>query len=252
MRERFDRFGFVRGSGFSEDEFDQVLIGLGEIPDGQLSALGALHFERAPSDPLHPDAAANYDQSVHTVHVFDRAYSARMTRLGRAGHTLQYAAHAVVHEVGHALDLSALRTTAAATSAAQQALLAEFGTGGTSFEIPNSRDPRRARFDELNAGVTGATRAERAARSRSGARWTTANPAEVTDELVARARQPAFRQAALLDGGGTRRMPTDYPNPESVWQEYFADSFSLYQTSPELLRRIRPHVYDYMAGEFPR
>ena len=47
-------------------------------------------------------------------------------------------------------------------------------------------------------------------------------------------------------------MPTDYPQPESVWQEYFAESFSLYQTSPDLLRRIRPNVYNYMAQEFPR
>jgi hypothetical protein len=252
LRERFDRVGFSRGSGFSQDEFDQVLIGLGEIPEAQLSALGALQIERAANDPLHPDAAAHYDQAAHTMRIFDSAYSGGMTRMGRAGRPLQFAAHAVVHEVGHALDLSSLRTTAVATTAAQNALLAEFGTGGTNFEIPNPRDPRRARFDVLNAGVTRATAAERAARSRSGARWTTGNPAEVTDELAARARQPAFRKAALLDGGGTRRMPTDYPNPESVWQEYFADSFSLYQTSPDLLRRIRPNVYRYMEQGFPR
>lgn len=252
MRERFDRFGFVRGSGFSEDEFDQVLIGLGEIPDAQLSTLGALRFARESSDPLRPDTAANYNQTDHTVRVFDRAYGAGMTRMGRAGRSLKYAAHAVIHEVGHALDLGALRTAAAATSTAQEALLAEFGTGGTGYEIPDRRDPRHERFAELNAGVTRATTAERAARSRSGARWTTTGGrAEVTDALVAGARQPAFRQAALLDGG-TRFMPTDYPNPDSVWQEYFADSFSLYQASPELLQRMRPHVYDFMAREFPR
>jgi Domain of unknown function (DUF4157) len=252
MRERFDRFGFVRGGGFSEDEFDQVLIGLGEIPDAQLSTLGALRFARSSSDPLHPDAAANYDQTAHTVNVFDKAYGSGMTRMGRAGRSLRYAAHAVIHEVGHALDLSALRTAAATTTAAQDALLAEFGTGGTNYEVPDRRDPRHERFAELNAGVTRATTAERAARSRSGARWTTGATAEVTDALVARARQPAFRQAALLDGGGTRFMPTDYPNPESVWQEYFADSFALFQASPDLLQRTRPHVFAYMAREFPR
>ena len=251
LRERFDRAGFRR-SGFSTEEFDQVLIGLGEIPEDRLATLTGLRFERASSDPEHPDEAAHYDQTTHTVRVFDRAYSGGMTRLGRAGRTLTFAAHATAHEIGHALDLASLRTTAAATAAAQEAMLAEFGTGGLSYEIPHRQDPRRERFDELNAAVTSTTQAERAARSLSGARWTSGDPSEVTDDLPARARQPAFRRAALLDGGGTRRMPTDYPNPESVWQEYFADSFSLYQTSPELLRRIRPNVYEYMAEQFPQ
>ncbi len=251
LRARFDRVGFRRGSGFNQDEFDQVLIGLGEIPEAHLSPLGALRFEQVSSDPQDSSAAAHYDQSVHTVRVFDRAYNSGLTRMGRAGRPLKFAAHAVAHEVGHARDLSSLRTTAAATSAAQSALLAEFGTGGTGPSIPNRRDPQRARFDQLNTGVTSATAAESAARSLSGARWTAGNPSEVTDALVARARQPAFRQAALRDGGGTMRMPTDYPNPDSVWQEYFADSFSLYQTSPDLLRRIRPNVFDYMTREFP-
>jgi hypothetical protein len=246
LRERFDRAGFRR-SGFSAEEFDQMLIGLGEIPEARLATLSGLRFERASSDPEHPDEAAHYDQSTHTVRVFDRAYGGGLTRLGRAGRPLTFAAHAVAHEIGHALDLAPLRTTAAATAAAQEALLA-----GTSYEIPHRRDPRRERFDELNSAVTSATRAERGARSLSGARWTTGDPAEVTDELAARARQPEFRSAAMRDGGRTRRMPTDYPNPESVWQEYFADSFALYQASPELLQRIRPNVYNFMAEQFPR
>jgi len=253
LRERFDRVGFSRGRGFNQDEFDQVLIGLGEISEAHLSQLGALRFEQTSSDPEHAAAAAHYDQSAHTVRVFDRAYSSSgLTRMGRAGRTLGFAAHAVEHEVGHALDLSSLRTTAAETSAAQSALLAEFGTGGTGYEIPNRSDPRRKRYDELNADITSANAAERSVRSRSGARWATGNPSVVSDALVAHARQPAFRQAALRDGGRTRRMPTDYPNPDSVWQEYFADSFSLYQSSPDLLQRIRPNVYNYMTQQFPR
>lgn len=251
LRARFSRFGFRR-AGFAEEEFEQVLIGLSEIPDGVLSSLGNLRFERAGApDARHPDAAAEYDQATHTIRVFNRAFQGGMTRLGRAGHVLTFAAHAVVHEVGHALDLHALRTTAAATDAAQQALLAEFGTGGTNFRIPGRGAPDQARFNQLNRAVTQARGAESAARSRSGARWA-GRTAVVTDALAARARQPAFRQAALQDGGPAgRRMPTDYPNPESVWQEYFADSFSLFQTSPELLQRIRPNVFRFMQQEFP-
>ena len=252
LRERFDTAGFRGASNFGQDEFDQVLIGIGELPQAQLSSLSGMSFERASADATHPDTAAHYDQAAHTVRVFDRAFSGGMTRLGRAGRPLQFAAHAVAHEVGHALDLGPLRTTAAATEAAQQALLAEFGTGGTSFTVPGRGAPGRARFDQLNSDVTAAATAERAARARSGARWSGGNPSEVTDALAARARRPAFRAAALRDGGGTARMPTDYPDPESIWQEYFADSYSMYQTSPDLLRRNRPNVFAFMEQEFPR
>lgn len=250
LQDRFDRVGFRRvPGGFRGEEFDQVLIGLAEIPEAQLTTLGNLRFERQSSDPQHADEAGHYDQAAHTIRLFDTAFSAGRTRFGRNGRLLKFAAHAVAHEVGHALDLSAIRTTAAATEAAQSALTGEFGTGTIIF---NSA-AERARFDELNRSLTAATAAERAARSHSGARWTMGNPNEVTDDLASGARQPAFRQAALQDGGTAgRQMPTTYPNPDSVWQEYFAESFALYQTSPELLRRMRPNVFRFMEQTFPR
>lgn len=255
LQQRFNRIGFRRGGGFSQDEFDQILIGLADIPETQLSSLRSLRFERQGSDPAHPNAAAHYDQNAHTVRIFDRAFSSGMTRLGRPGHVITFASYSVAHEVGHALDLSSLRTSAAATETAKRALLGEFGTGTSvgGYQVPPLRDPSRARYDELQRNVRTAMTTERAARSRSGARWSGGNPSTVTDTMVRGARQPAFRAAALQDGGRVgRQMPTTYPNPESVWQEYFAESFALYQTSPELLRRLRPNVYLFMEREFPR
>ncbi len=252
LQERFDRVGFQRLGGFSDEQFDQVLIGLSEIPEAHLRALGALRFQRVGAHPTNPDAAGDYNQTTHTVRLFDRAFAAGIARMGRGGRVLTFAAHAVIHEVGHAHDLSALRTTAAATAAAQAALLAAFGTGGGGFTIPDPRAPARARFDVLNNALNAAQRAERSARSLSGAGWTTTDPATVTDTPVGGAT-PAFRQAALRDGGlAGRQMPTTYPHPDSVWQEYFAESFALFQGSPDLLRRMRPNVFQFMEQQFPR
>jgi len=182
--------------------------------------------------------------------VFDRAFRGGMQRFGRGDRPLTSAAFSVVHELGHALDLSSLRTAAAATQTAQEALIAEFGTGGTGYEIPRRNEPERAQFNALRRGIRAAETAERAVRSRSGARWTTEG--EVTDILRRGARQPAFRQAAIQDGGPAgARIPTTYPDPDSVWQEYFAESFALFQTSPELLQRMRPNVFNFMQQEFP-
>ena len=251
LQKTFDDAGFRRGSGFGQDEFDQVLVGVAELTPAQLAPLRGLRFLRQSASGAHAKAAAEYDQATHEVHVFDRAYSNSMTRLGRAGHPLKVAAHAVAHELGHALDLGALRTTAAATEKAQGALLARFGTGGGSYSIPGKGSPERAEYDTLKGALDKAEAGERSARSRSGARWTSGDPVTVTDALAKGAANPAFREAVLADGGGAARMPTDYPNPESVWQEYFADAFSLFRSAPALLKRLRPNVHAFMEREFP-
>lgn len=252
LQQRFTSMGFVR-RGFSDEEFDQVLIGLGEIAASQLKPLGAVNFQRRRgADPTNPDAAANYDQATHTVNVFDLAYTGSMSRAGRPGKVIKEAARAIAHEIGHAIDLSTLRTTEAASERAEKALLAEFGTGDGGFRIPPPRSPDRARFDQLISARRAAEAAEKSARSLSGARWSGGNPSTITDDLAARAAQPAFRQAALQDGGPAgRQMPTTYPHPDSVWQEYFAESFSIFQTSPDLLRRLRPNVFRFMVQTFP-
>jgi Domain of unknown function (DUF4157) len=265
LQRRFAAAGFTRASGFSTDDFDQVLLGVSEIPDATLGSLGALSFARTSVFDEDPAAAAHYDQASHTVFVHDLAYADSRTRHGRAGRVLKFAAVSVVHEIGHALDLNSLRTTGNALTAAEDAILAEFKD--TNAKVAPDEENRkllgrplepgadRDRYDELWGTVKTTQKAEAAARSRSGARWhtsaTTGNR-EITDTAV-KGDSSEFRKAAAADDGpGSPRMPTNYPNPDSVLQEYYAESFALYQTSPDQLRRIRPKVYAYMAKEFPK
>ena len=251
LRERFDRLGFRRERGFDTDEFDQVLIGLSQVPEAQLGTLRGLRFARAGVDPADPLTGGTYDLLTHTLTLFDPAFGGGLTRLGTGARPLTIAASSVVHEIGHALDQNALRTTAAATEAAQQALLAEFGTGGGGFRIPGRGAPDRARFNALRGALTTAERAETAARAHSGARW---QAGALTDAQARGARQPAFRQAAIRDGANPpgRGFPTTYPNPDSFWQEYFAEAFMLFRTSPNLLQRLRPNVFAFMHQTFPQ
>lgn len=251
LQDRFDQLGFQR-TGFSQDEFDQVLIAIGEVPDSVLTTLNGLSFARAAVSATNPDAGGEYDQSTHTITMFDSAFADSSTRFGRAGRTLKFAASAVVHEIGHAADLRSLRLVATDTETAQQALMAEFGTGGGGFSIPHVRDPARARFDQLQGDITTAERAEARARSASGSRWSGGAVSTVTETTPRGEATPAFRAAARLDGGRADVFPTNYPNPAMFWQEYFAESFALYQTAPDTLRRIRPNVYQYFVTTFPR
>ena len=255
LRKHFDQAGFVRDSSFSDDaEFDQVLIGLAEMPLGQLSGLSGVRFLRAAAKAGHPNTGAEYESDTHTVTVFNHAYSASIARQGRAGRVIKAAAFTVAHEVGHAQDLSSLRTTATAFNTAQAAQMAEFSTGRGSFGIAGTAPAaRRARYDQLDAARKAARTSQLDARSRSGARWqATGGSTRVTDVPPPRTATPAFRAAAALDDGpGARRMPTNYPNPDSFWREYYAECYALYFNSPDLLRRTQPHVFAHLLAEFP-
>jgi len=252
LQERFNRVGFTRASGFSDEEFDQVLIGLAEIPESQLSSLGALNVVRSSTHPTSPTTSGEYSTGGHTLTMFDPAYTGSISRQGRAGRILKSAAFTVAHEIGHAQDLNVLRTTQATTKTAQDALVSQFGTGPNSWGIAGDAPaPDRARYDALNATRSAARTAQLAARSRSGARWP--NSGDVTDTAERGDPTPAFRAAAQQDDGpGSPRMPTDYPNPNPIWREYYAECYALYQTNPDLLRRTRPHVFDHLKAEFPK
>ncbi|MES2100909.1 MAG: DUF4157 domain-containing protein [Pseudomonadota bacterium] len=252
LQERFDRVGFKRASGFSDEEFDQVLIGLAEIPEAQLSSLGALNVVRASTDPASPTKAGEYSTDGHTLTMFDPAYAGSISRQGRAGRILKSAAFTVAHEIGHAQDMNVLRTTQDATKTAQDALIGQFGTGPNSWGIAGDAPAAdRARYDTLNAARNTARTAQLAARGRSGARWPSSG--NVTDTTARGDPTPAFRAAAQRDDGpGSPRMPTDYPNPSPIWREYYAECYALYQTNPDLLRRVRPHVFDHLKAEFPK
>jgi Domain of unknown function (DUF4157) len=257
MEDRFNQLGFSHDSGFSQDEFDQVLIGLSQLPDTQLTSLRSLTFERHAVDPDDPDAAGHYDQENHALRIFDNAYAADLdidlTRAGNGAHPIGLAAASVVHEISHALDLRSLRSNAAATDVAENAMLAAFGTGGRNFRAPLRNDPSRPQFDTLNSDLKTAQAGERSARAISGARWSGGSPTEVIDQLPRKAPQPKFREAAIKDGAKEstgRGFPTTYPSPEFFWQKYFAESFALYQTAPETLQRMRPHVFDFMQQAF--
>ncbi|MBL8308503.1 MAG: DUF4157 domain-containing protein [Rubrivivax sp.] len=251
---RFRRLGF-QNENIGTQEFDEVLLALSEVPESQLAGVRGLSFRRESVHPTNPKAAATYHPGTHTIRIFDLALAQSLTRLGRQGRVLRYATHAIVHEIGHALDMSGLRQADSAFGAANKDLLDNYGTGGGSYQGPDSKDPDRPRFDATLKAFKQAQKDRLKARGRSGARWVSVGgaPLSIEDKGPGREPTPAFRAAALKDdGAGGPRVPTTRPKPEPVWQEYYAESFALYQSSPDLLKRIRPHVFAHLAAEFPK
>jgi hypothetical protein len=257
MRERFDRVGFKRDSSFSDTaEFDQVLIGVGEVPENHLAGLTGLNFKREGAHATSPTTSAEYQMAPHEVVVFDRAYASSIARQGRAGRVIKGAAYVVAHELGHAADWRSLRAGSQANRAAEDALIAEFGTGGRNWGFGrDATQDQRTRYRTLDSARATARSAQMAARSRSGARWVDrGGTTQVTHDRARGAPTPAFEAAARLDDGpGSPRMPTNYPNvePDHLLDEYYAECFALYQTNPDLLRRIRPNVFKFFQTDLP-
>jgi hypothetical protein len=40
------------------------------------------------------------------------------------------------------------------------------------------------------------------------------------------------------------------PYAEDSWEEYFAESFALYITDPDTLKRLRPKIYEHFEDRF--
>ncbi len=56
-----------------------------------------------------------------------------------------------------------------------------------------------------------------------------------------------FREAAAKDGG---KAITAYGDKD--FQEAFAEAYSLYITSPDTLKALRPNVFDYLDKSLPK
>lgn len=77
----------------------------------------------------------------------------------------------------------------------------------------------------------------------------------IWEDVVERKTTGDFQKAAIADGLVTKDGQivsgglTDYG--QTGWKELFPESFSLYATDPELLKAIRPNIYNYFAARYP-
>lgn len=223
--------GFTLAGSWSDADFTVLHEALSLLPASALAGAAGLTFRRVGGSV--GVEGGHYDTTTDTVELNDRAFpAATQLRFGQR----PAAVRAVLHEVGHALDLRELERAWRAYGAAGQTATA-----------------RRTLL---------------AARSRSGSRWGRVAGSTDTDEIQERAddQSPEFRRAVARDGvrrdtSGTRTTPegttatlaggaTTYSDTD--YQELFAESFALYVAQPQTLQQLRPHTYAYFLRMHPR
>ena len=233
---RFEKFGFQQGSGWSAAEFESLPMAIAQIPDSLLTPLHGLTFSRASAHATNLAVGGDYNPNTHTLTMYDRGFSTSLVRFGTPGQSQSVstnAARSIIHEIGHAIDLQQLQTALQVQEQANAAFHEEF----KQYEKPLGSGkyrgfPLTKKAKELNRKVKAARKQVKNAHpvSRKGK------------------GKKDFRKAARRDKG---RFPTNYPNPDPIWQEYFAESFSLYISNPNVLKQMRPNVYQYFVRNFP-
>ena len=185
--------------------------------------------------------------------MFDSAFTPSQTRFTGAGNVAASSgARAIVHEIGHAIDTAVLRTATAdfdKAEAAANALVKKY---------PDPKDPTRYQYKkgspeekDVKAVLKAQHDAEKAlttTRSRSGTRMVkpTGKP-DFEDVVGTDVKGVKFREAMKKDGG---KAVTAYG--AKGFDEAFAEAYSMYITSPETLKSLRPNVYDYLDKGLPK
>jgi hypothetical protein len=114
--EKFTANGFTR-SGYSGHELEELLHAILLVPDAALALVNGVTFGRASVHPSNPDAGGEYDESAHTITMYDKAFQASVpgvgTRnldqlgarnVGRDGEVSDESSRLIAHEIGHAIN----------------------------------------------------------------------------------------------------------------------------------------------------
>ncbi len=236
---------------YSGDELEALRAAISLVPDSHLAIVDGLRFARGSVHPTKPDVGGNYNPATHTITMFDKAFKATEVTFQDAGGAVRtsYATRAIVHEIGHAVDLAPLRTARNAQDKADAAvagLAKKYPDGQGGYSYPRG-GPEEKEVKAVEKAATDAEKARLDARSRSGTKdvknvkKVKGKPDEISfDEMIGTAADSDFRKAVRADGKDVSKYA------EEDWQESYAEAYSLYLTEPKTLQSLRPKTYAYL------
>jgi hypothetical protein len=238
---------------YTDAALDALRAAIDQIPDAQLSTVDGLRFlYTSGSNPKNPDEAGEYNPKTHAVTMYATAFGPSQT-LFKGGGTIatDSGTRAIVHEIGHAIDLAPLR------KAGEEADKAAKAVDALSTKYPDPKDPKGFQFPrggpeekDVKAVLKAQKDAEKtllATRSLSGTKTVKKKTGDFEDVIGTDVKGSKFREAARKDGG---KAVSAYG--EKDFQEAFAEAYSMYITSPETLKALRPNVFDYLDKNLPK
>lgn len=247
IADKMKKFGIVQS--YSGVELDALRTAVLEVPDSHLGIVAGLRFARGTKHPTKPDVAGDYDPKTHTVTMFDRAFVSTQVTFQQGSRVTSPAVRAIVHEIGHAVDLDAIRKRSLDKTAADKDVT------DLPKNFPNPDDPTGYRYDnpadkkKIADILTAQKHAEGnllTSKSRSGTTTQKDASGDIADVVGATVRGIGYREAAKKDGIAVSKYG------ETDWQESYAEAYSLFITAPDTLKSLRPATFDYLDKNLPK
>lgn len=229
QEKRFATYNFTFANKWSDEEKKSVYEALSKMPNSFLDTIKGIKFERG--GQTTGTEGGHYDQEKHTIVVYDKLFTDKTSRFGTSGEGfLGSSTYALIHEIGHALDYAPMREAEKKRDTAIANLDAEFGqykTENADGTVSYSGFPasKQKRFDTLFKKATDAQKAY---------------DATTTDSA----------KKAYKDAQGSNKQVSEYGETDT--DESFAEAFALYMSSPKLLQKTRPKLYEYFKTNLPK
>ncbi|MFN8444202.1 MAG: DUF4157 domain-containing protein [Caldilineaceae bacterium] len=212
---------------WSSDQMGYLKRALALIPLAALKEVDGLKF-KIDGGSGNRGEDGKYDESTHTVIMFSSAFTLSDTRFGDSPKPVQELAH----EIGHAIDLAPLNKA-----------WKKYESSGKTSDLTSVASPSGSKWEQDKSKTW--QMAERIAKT------------DGTFRTAATKDGVAKTTTEITDASGTKQKLThlkggisDYGSTN--WTELYAESFALYTTDPATLKLLRPNLYVYFVGKFPR
>ena len=230
--------------GLNEKESEFLLRVIKALPDSLLSKVKGIKFVKKGVHPTKPEIAGEYDEDEHKIELYKRAFQQTLIRHGSSIDPQHPAMLTIVHEIGHAVDVRELRPKNQKINElnSQRNKLIDQYNG---FMIsPADKTKVGKQVDALAEQIKRIKKELKKLKSPSGKRHVNDGPLG-TKRITERKNKTDFRKASSKE---SKVRITDYAKTD--WSEAFAESFSIYTTSPETLKLLRPKLYTMLNKKY--
>ena len=229
------------------DRLEALRAAISQTPASHLAIVKGLRVIVSSATPADAKEAGHYDPEKHAITMFANAFKATDVRFTNNGVATSYATRALLHEIGHAIDLAPLRAATLRQKSAQTAradLSTKYPDGKGGYRFKKGSDEEK----DVQAVEKEDKAAEKAlvdSKSRSGT-GVKKQGNDFVDVIGTAAKGAAYREAAKKDGVAVSKYAA------TDWQESYAEAYSLFLSSPDTLKALRPATFAYLESTLPK
>ena len=234
---------------YSGVQLTSLRAAIAQIPASHLAKVSGLAFAMGTVNAANPNERGKYDRLSHTITMDASAFGANQGRFSEGAVASTDAVRAIVHEIGHALDVVAIRAAERTSAKADEGvkdLIRRYPDGKGGYSYSGLKGEELADVQAKEKAAASAEPDLLKARSLTGGSVVKTTQGDFTDAPATALRQSAFGRAVAKDASAVTGYGATDPG------ETFAEAYSLYITSPSGLKALRPATSAFLEQELPK